>query len=419
MIDFELSDTQAKVWEHARSFAAKHLAAAHTVYQNLPTPQARFSAIRPLYQEAVKVGLIQALVPAEYNGLGYGLVDMALLTEELYTADASVALTILATGLGLSPLLIGGTEVQKRRYLSPFTDRKGMPLASLVHSEPGGTANYGRTGLRTTARKVENGWVVNGEKLWATNCAGWDDRGADIQCVTCRCEDAPYATADAKGQTMILLVTRDDIAANPPDAYAVVSHPETIGHRAVSGPHIRFRNFVAKEAIAMPGTGAEVIEAAFTASAALVGAMAVALMRRCCEMTLQFAKSDTRNGSEPIINKQSVADLLIKMKMRCEAGRALTWKACSSLDRLPEAAEIAYLAKIFCSENAVQCVIEGMNAVGIQAYQAKSQYGVLLNDVVCLPIFDGGNVGVRRRQIEAIFKSAGYDPLVSTFGSKL
>ncbi|KAE8420350.1 acyl-CoA dehydrogenase/oxidase C-terminal [Aspergillus pseudocaelatus] len=221
---------------------------------------------------------------------------------------------------------------------------------------------------------------------------------------------------------MILLVTRDDIAANPPDAYAVVSHPETIGHRAVSGPHIRFRNFVAKEAIAMPGTGAEVIEAAFTASAALVGAMAVALMRRCCEMTLQFAKSDTRNGSEPIINKQSVADLLIKMKMRCEAGRALTWKACSSLDRLPEAAEIAYLAKIFCSENAVQCVIEGMNAVGIQAYQAKSQYEVLLNDVVCLPIFDGGNkwnpgsadVFPRTRyephhRLPAAIKAAGYD----------
>ncbi|GAB1198157.1 hypothetical protein APSETT444_007465 [Aspergillus pseudonomiae] len=347
MIDFELSDTQTRVREHARFFATKHLATAHTLYENLPTPQARFSAIRPLYEQAVKAGLIRAQVPTEYNGQGYGLIDMALLTEELYTADVSVALTILATGLG------------------------------------------------------------------------WDDRGADIQCVTCRCENAAYSTADAKGQTMILLVTRADVAANAPDAYAVLSHPETIGHRAVSGPHIRFRNFVAKEVIAMPGAGAEVIEAAFTASAGLVGAMGVALMRRGFDMTLRFAKSDTRNGSEPIIHKQSVADLLIKMRMRCEAGRALTWKACSSLGRLPEAAETAHLAKIFCSENAVQCVIEGMNTVGIQAYQAKAQYGVLLNDAVCLPIFDGGNVGVRRRQVEAVFKSAGYDPLGATFGSKL
>ncbi|KAE8338722.1 hypothetical protein BDV24DRAFT_85470 [Aspergillus arachidicola] len=419
MIDFELSDAQTRAREHARSFATKHLATAHTLYENLPTPQARFSAIRTLYEEAVKAGLIQAQVPSEYNGLGYGLVDMALLTEELYTADVSVALTILATGLGLSPLLIGGSDAQKKDYLSPFTDRKGVPLASLVHSEPGGTANYGTTGLKTTARKVEDGWIINGEKLWATNCAGWDDRGADIQCITCRCEDAPYATAGAKGQTMIILVTREDVAANPPHAYTVLSHPETIGHRAVSGPHIRFRKFVAKEVIAMPGAGAEVIEAAFTASAGLVGAMAVALMRRCFEMTVRFAKSDTRNGTEPIINKQSVADLLIKMKMRCEAGRALTWKACSSLGRVPEAAETAHLAKIFCSENAVQCVIEGMNAVGVQAYQAKFQYGVLLNDAVCLPIFDGGNVGVRRRQVEAVFKSTGYDPLASTFSSKL
>ncbi|KAE8141396.1 beta-lactamase-like protein [Aspergillus pseudotamarii] len=200
-------------------------------------------------------------------------------------------------------------------------------------------------------------------------------------------------------------VTREDVAANSPDAYAVLSHPETIGHRAVSGPYIRFRNFVAKKVIEMPGTGVEVIEVASTASAALVGVMAVALMRHCFEMTLQFVKSDTRNGSEPIINKQSAADLLIKMKVRCEAGRTLTWKACSALGRLPEAAEAAHLAKIFCSENA-----------------AKSQYGVLLNDVVCLPIFDEGNkwnpasadVFPRTRyephhRLPAAIKAAGYD----------
>ncbi|KAK6824333.1 hypothetical protein RU639_005251 [Aspergillus parasiticus] len=348
MIDFELSDAQTRAREHARSFTTKHLAAAHTLHENLPTPQARFSAIRPLYEEAVKAGLIQAQVPNEYNGLGYGLVDMALLTEELYTADVSVALTILATGLGLSPLLIGGSDTQKKDYLSPFTDRKGYRW---------------------------QGWYIL-----------------------------------SRAGRLVMLI--------PPMRIPFCLNPETIGHRAVSGPHIRFRKFVAKEVIAMPGAGAEVIEAAFTASAGLVGAMAVALMRRCFEMTLRFAKSDTRNGTEPIISKQSVADLLIKMKMRCEAGRALTWKACSSLGRVPEAAETAHLAKIFCSENAVQCVIEGMNAVGVQAYQAKFQYGVLLNDAVCLPRFDGGNVGVRRRQVEAVFESTGY-PLASTFGSKL
>ncbi|KAB8263016.1 hypothetical protein BDV32DRAFT_146807 [Aspergillus pseudonomiae] len=83
MIDFELSDTQTRVREHARSFATKHLTTAHTLYENLPIPQARFSAIRPLYEQAVKAGLIQAQVPTEYNGRGYGLVDMALLTERL------------------------------------------------------------------------------------------------------------------------------------------------------------------------------------------------------------------------------------------------------------------------------------------------------------------------------------------------
>jgi alkylation response protein AidB-like acyl-CoA dehydrogenase len=165
MIDFELSENQTRIRDHARSFAAKHLTNAHTLYESLPTPQARFAAIKPLYEHGVGDGLIQAQVPSEYSGSGYSLVDMALLTEELYVADVNAALTILATGLGLSPLLIGGTDEQKRKFLAPFAERTGAPLASLVHSEPGGTANYGTAGLKTTARKVDNGWVINGEKV--------------------------------------------------------------------------------------------------------------------------------------------------------------------------------------------------------------------------------------------------------------
>ncbi|KAE8350560.1 putative acyl-CoA dehydrogenase [Aspergillus coremiiformis] len=410
MIDFTLTETQTQIRAHAHSLAKEHLANARPSYETLPTTQARLQATKPLYEHLVKAGFTQAQVPTEYNGLGYSLMDMALVAEELYAADVNVALTLLATGLGLSPLLIGGTEAQKKRFLGPFTERTGAPLASLVHSEPGGTANYATAGLRTTARREGGGWVVNGEKLWATNCAGWDDRGADLQCVTCR--------EETDGRTMIVLVTREDVAANAPGAYEVLAHPETVGHRAVSGPHVRFREFVAREVIADVGAGVDVINAAFTASGALVGALGVAIMRRCFEMTLAFAKTETRNGCEAIINKQSVADLLIQMKTRCEAGRALTWKACASFPRLAEAAETAHLAKVFCSENAVQCVVEGINAVGIQAYQMRSQYGLLLNDAVCLPIFDGGNVGVRRRRIEAIFKADGYEPWASTFGSQ-
>lgn len=96
------------------------------------------------------------------------MLDAAILVEELYTADPSTALTILGTGLGLTPLILAGNEDQRERLLKPFTRQEGERLASFVHSEPGGTANWlreGSPGLQTTAYKDGDEWVVNGEKV--------------------------------------------------------------------------------------------------------------------------------------------------------------------------------------------------------------------------------------------------------------
>lgn len=121
----------------------------------------------------------------------------------------------------------------------------------------------------------------------------------------------------------------------------------------------------ASNLLAAPGQGAAVIEKAFTLSAALVGAISVGVMRRTFGLALEFAKKDTRNGKVPVIERQSVADLLIDIKMRCEASRALTWKACVGLEKNENAAELAYETKIFCSDGAVKCVVDAMNLVGM------------------------------------------------------
>ena len=108
------------------------------------------------------------MVPAALGGMGGKLIDSVILVEEMYKSDRSAALTIFGTGLGLSPLLIGGTQAQHEEFLKPFLSGEGEPLASLVHSEPGGTANYlekGGKGLQTTARKDGDDWIVNGEKV--------------------------------------------------------------------------------------------------------------------------------------------------------------------------------------------------------------------------------------------------------------
>ena len=170
---------------------------------------------------------------------------------------------------------------------------------------------------------------------------------------------------------MILLVTRDTIADNDSAAYQILDEPELMGHPATTGPHSRFTDFRVPEenilAIGEPAAG--LIEQSFTASGALVGAFSVSIMRAAFEAALAFAKGDTRGGSVPIIQRQSVADLLIDIKMRTDSSRMLTWKALHCLENGPgdfrARQELCLETKIFASDNAVRSVTDAMKAVGM------------------------------------------------------
>lgn len=156
-------------------------------------------------------------------------------------------------------------------------------------------------------------------------------------------------------------------------AYTIVPEPELSGHIAVTGPPTRFTNFRVPEShlLCPPGTGAAVVEKAFCSSAAVLGAMATGLMRAAFEAALKFAKEDSRGGTEPIIFRQSVADLLTDMKIRTDSTRLMTWKALHCLEAsgpdvdFKTRLETCLQAKIFGSEAAVQCVLDAMKAVGM------------------------------------------------------
>jgi len=167
---------------------------------------------------------------------------------------------------------------------------------------------------------------------------------------------------------MILLVTREIIQQNPADAYTIVKHLDTPGHTASSGPHVKFDGLRVPDShvLARPGTMAahRLIEAAFTMSAVIVGAMSVGIMRHAFETALNFAKSRTAGGTVLLLERQSVADLLIDIKMSVEAARCLTWKAAHALEHMGSA-ENAYEAKIWCSEAAVEVVTKAMRVVGM------------------------------------------------------
>jgi alkylation response protein AidB-like acyl-CoA dehydrogenase len=168
MIDFTLTEEQREIQKLSRQFAQEVTAKAPAVYKSLPTQQERFRSLLPLYRQAVSLSQIKAGIPTPLGGLSNSLIDAAIAMEEQYAVDPSLTLTVAGNLLGLMPLFFSGSKEQHERFLEPFLKAEGEPLASLVHSEPQGTANWlikGAPGLSTTARKVGEEWVINGTKV--------------------------------------------------------------------------------------------------------------------------------------------------------------------------------------------------------------------------------------------------------------
>ncbi|CAF1223118.1 unnamed protein product [Didymodactylos carnosus] len=379
----------------------------------LPDPRSRFQSTQYIYHAAIQSGLILAQIPTREGGTNEGLKYGMIMAEELYAVDPSIALTILGTGLGLSPLLLFGSPTQKKEFLESFLSKEGTPLASFVASEVGGNANWldpspSARGVQTFIEQDgDDHWILNGEKIWATNVGGWTSRGPHLMCVVCRMK----GNSTPLSSMSIVIVTRSDIDANPADAFTVVDDFEMVGHRATSGPHIKLTNLriPAKNMLCEPGSGAQAVETVFTASACIVAALSIGIMRTAFEKALFFAKSETRNGSHAIIHYQSVSDILLVMKTKLETSRGLASRAVELLES-QGSGELAHLAKIYCSESATEVVVDAMKVVGVESYRADFGFGQLMDNALVLSVFDGGNIGVRRRQVQKIFENEEYNP---------
>ena len=406
-IDFTLSAEQRKFQLTCRAFAQAELRGVGAAIRDLRTPAERFQATRPMYAALVRAGFLRRLIPQPFGGEGAGLIDMAILTEEFYAVDANVSLTLLATLLGLMPVFLAGTPAQQQTLLAPFLSTHGTPLASLANSEPGGSANYAAplpaAGVRTTARMDGDEWVINGRKKWM-NGAGWDGLGADLLCVVCRSDaNAPPAQAIS-----VIAVPK------PAQGFELLHLIDTVGNRAHPAPEFALNNVRVPydNVLGEVGAGRSIVDASFTGTAALVGIMGVALMRAAFDFALAFARTECRGGARPIIEHQAVGYALADAKTTLEAARYLGWKACHAMDvQAPGALEVALHSKIFGSESAVRVITSLMSVVGIDSYDHELPLGGLLQDALVLPLFDGGNMGVRRRQLHELLMRGDYQTL--------
>ena len=409
-IDFTLTPQQRELQLESRRFARDVLAGAREA-ESLPTPEQRFLATRPVYEAMVAAGFLRKCIPAPAGGENQGLIDMAIMAEEFYSVNASVTLTMLGTVLGVLPILLGGTPEQCSRLLAPFLAKSGAPLAGFCSSEPGGSANAASPppgeGVRTTAKLQGDHWIINGRKKWVSSATGWDRKGADVLCVVCRTD--PDAAPDKS--ISIIAVER------PSPGIVFERAIDSLGHRAHLTPQFGFENVAAPRhnLLGQQGSGLALTAASFTGTAALVGVFGVALMRAAFEFALHFARTERRGGIHPIIEHQAVGYALADAKTAIESARYLNWRACHAVDtQSPAADELAIQTKIYGSETAVRVITDLMRVVGVDSYDHELPLGRLLQDALALPIFDGGNMGIRRRQLHAMLKQPNYDPLLAS-----
>ncbi|MFD5389743.1 acyl-CoA dehydrogenase family protein [Streptomyces sp. NPDC127074] len=414
-IDFTLTPEHLQLRQSARDFAHKVLAEVGPATRHLSSPEERWKATRPIYERAVAEGWLRQVLPVPAGGECQGMVDFALIAEEFTAVDVNVSLTLFAVMLGLTPLMTAGSPEQMREHFGRFLEPSGAPLAAFAFSEPGGSANYDAPppaeGIRTTAVLDGGGeWVINGSKKWVSNAGGWDGTGPDLMAVVCRTStEAPPDEA-----LSVILVP------GPVEGLTFDTSHDLIGHRAHQIPTITLRDVRVPQGniIGGPGAGRQIVSGSFIPTAALVGVFAVAKMRAAFEFTLDFAKRERRAGAVPIIDHQAVGYALADAKSAMEAVRYLCWKACHALDtQSPAAAELALHAKIFGSETAVRVITDLMRVVGIESYSQENPLAEILQDALAYPMFDGGNLGVRRRQLHAILSDPAYDPSATYLGT--
>lgn len=406
-VSFTLSPEQEQLKKTARQFAEAHLRGLAEEVRNEPDPARRADLARPAFERAVEAGFLRGLIPVPFGGAAGSGVDAAVLIEEWAAHSPDFVISMAGPLIALVPVYQVGTPDQVRRFVAPFLADSGAPVAAMAYSEPGGSANFDAPapaeGVRTTAEPDGDHYLVNGSKAWASHLPGWDGDGPDVMTIVCR----------APGGVSLVVAEREHLAG-----HIEVEHLYDLpGLRGCLTSRIRLRDVRVPRAnlLGAEGQGVELTRNAFVGSGASIGTFSVAAMRQAFDVAYRFAVTERRGGPVPIIEHQAVSDVLADAKARIESTRLLSWRALdAALSGDPHGLEWALHAKILGSETAVEVINKLIQLVGVSAYDNEFPLKRYLDQALAYPVLEGSNIGVRRRQMQSLLSTAGYDPLAAS-----
>ena len=327
-MDFTLTEEQKMLKAMVQDFATKELepiAAQIDEESRFPEESVRKMA---------EIGLTGIGFPEEYGGSDGGAIELCLATEEISRVCAATGAIFLVTaGLASLPIYQHSNDEQKKRFIPPIAT--GKKLSAFALTEAG--AGSDPAALETTATRQNNGYLINGTKIFITN-------GAEAGIILV------FAATDKslrhKGITAF-------VVEKETPGFSVGKHENKLGIRASSTTELIFEDcFVPEEnRLGNEGEGFRIALSAIDASRSVVAAQALGIAQGAFDKALAYAKERQQFG-QPIANFQAIQWMLADMATQIDAARLLTYRAaCLQDEGLPFTKEAA-MAKVFAAEAA-------------------------------------------------------------------
>ena len=326
-----------------------------------------------IIKEIAKSDLFRLFVPEEFGGMGTGIFEVCLATEELSRGDLSVATTYSASGLGAIPIMISGSVEQKKKYLPQLASGEKLAAFGLTEAEAGSDAGN----IRTTALKEKDFYLLNGTKQWITN--GGE---ADIYVI--------FAMTDPKkgirGASAI-------IVEKGTPGFEFGKKEDKLGIRASATRELIFtdcripeENILDKE-----GMGFIIAMKTFDQSRPVVGAQAVGVAQAALEEALGYSKVRKQFGTH-ISSFQAIQHMLADMAINIEAARALVYHAARVIDSGEKnISRLSSMSKIFASDMAIKVTSDAIQIFGGYGFMKEYPLEKMMRDAKITQIYEGTN----------------------------
>ncbi len=360
------SDEEAMILDVVRELVAEKVAPrAAEIDERGEYPQ----DIRKLFAENDLLGIP---IPAEYGGLGGTFLTYVKVVEEIAKACASSSLIVAVQELGMLPILIGGSEEQKKKYLPKLASGEWIAAYALTEAGSGSDA---AGSMRARAEKRGDKYVLNGQKIWITNGSV-----ADVVCV--------FAVTDPeKGPNGISAF----IVEKTFPGFKVGKLEKKMGIRGSPTVELIFDNceVPAENLIGPEGDGFKIAMKVLDKSRPGIAAQALGIASGALDYAANYAKERIAFG-KPIGQQQGVGFMLADMKTEVEAARLLLYEAARKCDESAEDVTLwAAMAKLKCGDTAMSVTTDAVQVLGGFGYSVEYPVERMMRDAKITQIYEG------------------------------